>query len=99
MNDEIRPFRIQIPWADLEDLRGRIGRVRWPDPVERMDPTDRSRGIPEAELAELLERWQSSYDWRAQEAALNELPQFTTVIDDQLIHFPHLRSSPGQAVP
>ena len=99
MNDEISPFRIEIPRADLEDLRDRIGRVRWPDPVERMDPTDRSRGIPEAELAELLERWQSSYDWRAQEAALNELPQFTTVIDDQLIHFAHVRSSRADAVP
>ncbi len=49
MNDEIRPFRIEIPGADLGDLRDRIGRVRWPDPVERMDPTDRSRGIPEAD--------------------------------------------------
>src|ERR671913_1203163 len=99
MNDEIRPFRIEIPRADLEDLRDRIGRVRWPDAVERMDPTDRTRGIPEAELAELLERWRSSFDWRAHEAALNELPQFTTVIDDQLIHFAHVRSSRADALP
>src|SRR5918994_862961 len=99
MNDEIRPFRIEIPRADLEDLRDRIGRVRWPDAVERMDPTDRTRGIPEAELAELLERWRSSFDWRAHEAALNELPQFPTVIDDQLIHFAHVRSSRANALP
>ena len=99
MNDTIRPFRIEIPRADLEDLHDRISRVRWPDPVERTDPTDRSRGIPEAELAELIERWQSSYDWRAQEAALNELPQFTTVIDDQAIHFAHVRSSRADARP
>ncbi|HEX5917882.1 MAG TPA: alpha/beta fold hydrolase [Nocardioides sp.] len=99
MNDEIRPFRIEVPQADLEDLHDRISRVRWPDPVERTDPTDRSRGIPEAEVAELLEHWQSSYDWPAQEAALNELPQFTTVIDDQLIHFAHVRSSRADALP
>ena len=45
MNDEIRPFRIEIPRADLEDLHDQIGQVRWPDPVERTDPTDRSRDI------------------------------------------------------
>ena len=98
MNDEIRPFRIEIPEAHLEDLRDRLGRVRWPDGLDA-DPSDRSRGIPQIELAELVERWRSSYDWRAQEAALNELPQFVTVIDDQQIHFAHARSSRADAVP
>jgi hypothetical protein len=93
MNDQIRPFRIEIPQTDLDDLRDRLGRVRWPHRLEGTDPADRSRGIPEAELAELVEHWRSSYDWRAQEAALNELPQFTTEIDGQRIHFAHVRSS------
>ncbi len=99
MNHQILPFRVEIPQTDLDDLRDRLGRVRWPHRFEGTDPTDRSRGIPEADLAELAEYWRSSYDWRAQEAALNELPQFTTEIDGQRIHFAHIRSSRPDAVP
>ncbi|MFC7493234.1 MULTISPECIES: epoxide hydrolase family protein [unclassified Nocardioides] len=99
MNDQIRPFRIEVPQADVDDLRDRLGRVRWPDRLDGTDPSDRSRGIPDGELAEVLEHWRSSYDWRAHEAALNELPQFTTTIDDQPIHFAHVRSGRTDAVP
>lgn len=99
MNDDIRPFRIEIPQADVDDLRDRLGRVRWPHHLGGTEPTDRSRGIPEVELAELVEHWRSSYDWAAQEESLNELSQFTTEIDGQRIHFVHVRSSRTAAVP
>ena len=99
MNDQIHPFRIAIPQEDQDDLRARLDRVRWPHRLEGTDPSDRSRGIPEAELAELVEYWRTSYDWTSQEAALNELPQFTTEVDGQRIHFVHVRSSRADAVP
>ncbi|WP_432477219.1 epoxide hydrolase family protein [Nocardioides sp. GXQ0305] len=99
MDDQIRPFRIEIPQTDLDDLDERLGRVRWPHRLDGTDPGDRSRGIPQAELAELVEHWRSSYDWRKQEAALNELPQFTTEVDGQQIHFAHVRSGHPDALP
>ena len=99
MDDLIRPFRIGIARPELDDLRDRLGRVRWPHLLEGTDPADRTRGIPAAELAELVEHWRSSYDWAAQEAGLNALPQFTTEVDGQRIHFAHIRSSRADAVP
>ena len=99
MNDLIRPFRINIPQSERDELRDRLGRVRWPDLLEGIDPADRTRGIPAAELAELVEHWRSSYDWAAQETILNALQQFTTEIDGQRIHFAHVRSSRADAVP
>jgi pimeloyl-ACP methyl ester carboxylesterase len=99
MNDLIRPFRIDIPQREVDELRDRLGRVRWPHPLEGTDPADRTRGIPAGELGELVEHWRSSYDWRAQEAALDSLPQFITEIDAQRIHFAHVRSSREDAVP
>ena len=92
MNDQIRPFRIEIPQRDLDDLTARLDRSRWPDPLQGVDPEDRSRGIPQPDLAELVENWRSRYDWRTQEAGLNEYPQFTTQIDGQDLHFVHVRS-------
>jgi epoxide hydrolase len=94
--DEIRPFRIEIPQADLEDLRSRLARTRWPG-RPRVD--DWSRGVPLAYLRQLAEYWGTGFDWRAQEAALNRIPQFTTVIDEQLIHFFHVRSPEPGALP
>jgi epoxide hydrolase len=94
--DEIRPFRIEIPQTDLEDLRSRLTRTRWPG-RPRVD--DWSRGVPVAYLRQLAGYWAAGFDWRAQEAALNQIPQFTTVIDGQLIHFFHARSPEPGALP
>ena len=99
MNDQIRPFRIEIPQRDLDDLTARLGRSRWPDPLQGMHPEDRSRGIPQPDLAELVENWRSTYDWRTQEAGLNAYPQFMTQIDGQDLHFVHVRSPRDDAVP
>ncbi|WP_061292039.1 epoxide hydrolase family protein [Herbidospora cretacea] len=94
------PFRIDIPQSDLDDLRDRLARTRRPFPVPgRDDRTDFSRGIPQAYLDELAEYWRDGFDWRAQEARLNEYDQLTTVVDGQRFHVVHVRSANPQAVP
>jgi epoxide hydrolase len=91
----IRPFRVEIPQADLDDLRGRLRVTRYPPPL----PGDGwDTGIPSAYLRELVGAWYD-FDWRAYEARLNEVAQFTTVIDDQTIHFVHVTSPEPGAVP
>ncbi|WP_037312862.1 epoxide hydrolase family protein [Amycolatopsis orientalis] len=91
----IKPFRIAIPQADLDDLTQRLARTRWPREVT----DDWSRGVPVSYLKGLAEYWAGGFDWRAQEAELNEIPQFTTEIDGQTIHFLHIRSARPDALP
>jgi hypothetical protein len=74
----IRPFRIEIAQADLDDLRDRLARTRWP---EEIPGVGWSRGMPVGYLKHLADYWQTKYDWRKHEAELNKLPQFTTEID------------------
>ena len=93
---EIRPFRIDIPQTDLDDLHDRLARTRWPD---ELPGVGWDRGVPLDYLKELAEHWRTSYDWREWEARLNELPQFTTEIDGQNIHFLHVRSPEPDALP
>jgi len=90
------PFRIAVPQATIDDLKMRLARTRWPDesPGEGW-----SRGVPSAYLEQLVEYWQTQYDWRAQEARLNEYPQFTTSIEGQTVHFLHVRSPEPDATP
>ncbi|XVQ88807.1 epoxide hydrolase family protein [Microbispora siamensis] len=96
MSTEIRPFRIEIASADLDDLNDRLDRARWP----RELPGDGwSRGVPDAFLRELARYWRQEYDWRGHEAGLNEFPQFMTEIDGQDIHFLHVRSAEPGALP
>jgi pimeloyl-ACP methyl ester carboxylesterase len=96
MNSEVTPFRIEIPEADLEDLRQRLRRTRWPD-AETVD--DWSQGIPLAYTRALCEYWLERYDWRTCEASLNRIPQFRTSIDGLDIHFLHVRSPQADALP
>jgi pimeloyl-ACP methyl ester carboxylesterase len=93
---EIRPFRIDIPQADLDHLTDRLARTRWPDEPPGIGW---SRGVPLDYLKELAAYWADGFDWRTQEARLNELPQFVTTIDGQDIHFLHVRSSEPSALP
>ncbi len=86
----IKPFHIDIPQADLDDLADRLSRTRWPNEVA---DAGWDYGFPLARLKELAEHWRTGYDWREHEAALNELPHFTTEIDGQNIHFVHVRSA------
>lgn len=91
-----KPFRIDIPQTDLDELRTRLAQTRWP---AQIGPDDWSRGVPVSYLAELAGYWANEFDWRAQEAALNEIPQFLTEIDGQTIHYFHVRSSNPDAMP
>ncbi len=95
-NGEIRPFRIAIPQDDLADLADRLHRSRWPD---ELPGVGWSRGVPLAYLQQLAAYWRDGYDWRRQEERLNELPQFTTTIDGQTVHFLHVRSPEPGALP
>ena len=92
----IHPFRVEIPQADLDDLHDRLARTRWPDELAGVGW---SRGVPLGYLQELAGYWRDGYDWRGQEARLNQLPQFTTEIDGQRIHFLHVRSPEPDALP
>ena len=74
----IRPFEVHMPDEDLADLQRRIAAARWPS---KELVTDRSQGVQLATLQELARYWAAGYDWRACEARLNALPQFTTAID------------------
>jgi len=96
MSRETRPFRLNIPEAALEDLRGRLARTRLPDepPLERW-----STGTSRAYMEELVAYWRTGFDWRAQEARMNEYGQFVTEIDGQRIHFLHVRSRHDNATP
>ena len=92
----IRPFTIEIPEEELDDLRPRIAATRWPT---KELVADRSQGVQLATLQELARYWTTEYDWRKCEARLNALPQFTTEIDGVEIHFIHVRSRHEDALP
>jgi len=96
MSDDVTSFRIDIPDTDLDDLRDRLRRTRWPE-AETVD--DWSQGVPLGYVQELCRYWADGYDWRATEARLNALPQFRTTIDGLGIHFIHARSPHPDALP
>ncbi|MFC7449235.1 epoxide hydrolase family protein [Rhodococcus daqingensis] len=93
--DSIRPFRVDIPQADLDYLSDRLARTRLPAPL----PGDGwDTGVPVSYLRELVEYWRSDFDWREQERDLNAHPQFITEIDGQNVHFLHVRSPEPDAL-
>jgi pimeloyl-ACP methyl ester carboxylesterase len=92
----IRPFKVHVPQAALDDLRRRIAATRWPD---KETVADQSQGPQLAKLQELVRYWGSRYDWRKAEAKLNALPQFMTNIDGVDIYFIHVRSRHKNALP
>ncbi|MFJ3406457.1 epoxide hydrolase family protein [Promicromonospora sp. NPDC090134] len=89
----VRPFRVDIPQADLDDLNDRLARTRFA-PAAPGDSWD--YGTPESYLRESVEQWRDDFDWRAVEERVNAFPQFLTDIDGQNVHFLHVRSAePG----
>ncbi|MBF6166002.1 epoxide hydrolase [Streptomyces gardneri] len=95
-NTEIRPFHIDVPQADLDDLRLRLARTRW---IDDLPGTGWERGVPTAYLKNLAGYWAEKFDWRAAETELNAHPQFTTTIAGQNVHFLHIRSAREDATP
>ncbi len=85
----IRPFQVNVPEAELTDLRSRINSTKWP---ERELVADATQGVQLATVQALARYWGTEYDWRKVEARLNALPQFITEIDGLDIHFIHVRS-------
>lgn len=92
----MRPFRVDVAQADLDELADRLGRTRWPD---QLPGVGWRYGVERDYLADLVEYWRTGYDWRVHEARLNQFPQFTTVIDGQQVHFLHVRSPEPDATP
>jgi pimeloyl-ACP methyl ester carboxylesterase len=92
----IRPFRIDVPQHEIEELRRRIDATRWPT---KELVSDRSQGVQLATAQELARYWRTEYDWRRCEAKLNALPQFKTKIDGLDIHFIHVASAHENALP
>jgi pimeloyl-ACP methyl ester carboxylesterase len=90
------PFRIDVPTAELDDLRERLARTRWPD---ELPGVGWSYGVDREYLRGLVAYWATDYDWRAHERRLNQVPQFTTEIDGQRIHYLHVRSPEPDATP
>src|SRR5438874_372202 len=93
---EVRPFTIQFPEAELEDLRARLAATRWP---EREVVDDASQGVQLATIQAVARYWETEYDWRKCEAKLNSVPNFITEIDGLDIHFVHVRSKHEDALP
>ena len=93
---DIRPFQVDMPDEAIADLRRRIAATRWP---HKELVADRSQGVQLATIQELARYWATDYDWRACEARLNALPQFTTEIDGVDVHFIHVKSPHADALP
>jgi epoxide hydrolase len=92
----LEPFHIEVPEADLVDLRRRLSAARWPT---QETVSDWSQGVPLEVLLQVCEHWRTAYDWRATERRLNRLPHYRTAIDGVSLHFIHLRSPYADAVP
>jgi pimeloyl-ACP methyl ester carboxylesterase len=96
VTSDIAPFRIEIPEAELADLRRRLRQTRWPEP----EPVpDWSQGVPLAYVRDLCGYWADGYDWRAAEARLNAPPLYQTEIDGLRVVFAHVRSVRPDALP
>jgi pimeloyl-ACP methyl ester carboxylesterase len=96
MTGPARPFTIDIPQSQLDDLKARLALTRFP---EEETVEDWDQGIPLAYAKELVAYWRDSYDWRRCEAALNAYPHFLIEVDGLDIHFMHIRSTNPNARP
>ncbi|MGK3952564.1 epoxide hydrolase family protein [Microbacterium sp. I2] len=92
----IRPFRVEVPEAELADLRARLANARFAPPAPG---DDWSYGAPTSWVQQMAEQWRDDFDWRAVESKINAYPQFVTEIDGQRIHFFHVRSAEPDALP
>ncbi len=96
MSESIEPFEVEVDRSTLEDLHRRLAQARFPDEIEG---TGWEYGMPMGYLRQLVEYWRDSYDWRSEQARLNDFDHYRTSIDDQLIHFIHAESAHPDARP
>src|SRR5215472_990531 len=96
MRSDPRPFHIEVAQSEIDDLRGRLRNTRWPD---ELSAAGWDYGIPLSYVQELAADWAGRYDWRQNEARLNEFPQYTTAVDGQNVHFLHVQSRERNAIP
>jgi pimeloyl-ACP methyl ester carboxylesterase len=94
--NSVQPFRIDVPQADLDDLRDRLAKTRWPD---QLPGVGWSYGVDRDHLVDLVDYWRTGYAWRRHEDRLNAVAQFSTEIDGQDVHFLHARSPEPGALP
>jgi pimeloyl-ACP methyl ester carboxylesterase len=92
----VRPFRVEVPQAEIDDLRRRLQSTRWP---EKETVADQSQGVQLETMEKLVRYWGTDYDFRRFEARLNALPQFITEIDGLDIHFIQVKSGHENALP
>ncbi|TDW78043.1 pimeloyl-ACP methyl ester carboxylesterase [Kribbella pratensis] len=95
-NESIQSFTVKIDQADLDDLQARLARTRLPEPAPG---DDWDLGTPNHYLREMVDHWQNTFDWREQEARMNEFPHYLTEIDGQTVHFIHVPSAVEGATP
>jgi pimeloyl-ACP methyl ester carboxylesterase len=95
-SEDIRPFRVEVPQGEIDELRRRLEATNWPEKETVADP---SQGVPLEMIQKLTRYWMTDYDWRTCEANLNALPQSITEIDGLAIHFIHARSRHEDALP
>ncbi|QYR21375.1 epoxide hydrolase [Paenibacillus sp. sptzw28] len=93
---EIHPYQIETSQAELDDLNLRLSLTRWPDEIPG---TGWNYGVPLLFVKEMADYWRTAFDWRKQEARLNEIPQFTTTLDGANVHFFHIQSPEPNAMP
>jgi pimeloyl-ACP methyl ester carboxylesterase len=93
---KIEPFKINVPQSEIDDLHARLANTRW---APELDNDDWSYGVNGTYLRELVSYWQNEFDWHAQEARMNEFPQFRAEIDGVPIHFIHVRGKGPKPVP
>jgi epoxide hydrolase len=94
--EQVRPFRIDVPQAELDELQARLAATRFTDEIPG---SAADYGVGVERLRRLVGYWRDGYDWRAWEAKPNAHPQFLTEIDGQRIHFLHVRSANDDALP
>src|SRR6266404_790604 len=93
---QVKPFTINIPQSVLDDLQERLSRTRWPDEGESAGWT---LGTRMGYMRDLINHWQHNYDWRKQEAALNQFHHFKAYIDGVGVHFIHERGKGPNPTP
>jgi pimeloyl-ACP methyl ester carboxylesterase len=93
---DIRPFEVAVAQSDLDDVRDRLVRTKWPD---ELDGAGWDYGVPLDYVKDLVSYWIDEFDWRAQEALVNSHPQYVTSIDDETVHFIHVPSPEQDALP